>query len=216
SEETHDPTRNAPWGIFTSVAVSGVAGWALLLAVTLSIGALPAAAAAHNPFIHVLRSALGTRIGGALVWVAMVAMWFCGLSSVTSNSRMLFAFARDGGLPFSRQLASVSPRYRSPHIAVWVSAGAAFAVALWASAYSAMTALSTIALYASYGLPIWVGLRARRSGRWTQMSPWHLGRWSTARNPPALIWLCALPAPLVMPPNQAAGYPLAGCAAFAP
>ena len=143
SEETHDPTRNAPWGIFLSVAVSGVAGWALLLAVTLAIGDLGAAAAAENPFIHVLRSALGTRLGGALVWVAVLAMWFCGLSSVTSNSRMLFAFARDGGLPFSRQVAAVSERYRSPHVAVWVSAAAAFVVAIWARAYSAMTALST-------------------------------------------------------------------------
>ena len=138
SEETHDPTRNAPWGIFLSVAVSGVAGWALLLAVTLAIGDLGAAAAAENPFIHVLRSALGTRLGGALVWVAVLAMWFCGLSSVTSNSRMLFAFARDGGLPFSRQVAAVSERYRSPHVAVWVSAAAAFVVAIWARAYSAM------------------------------------------------------------------------------
>src|SRR5438477_8643735 len=76
SEETRDPTRNAPWGIFLSVAVSAVAGWALLLAVTLAIGDLHAAAAADNPFIHVLRTALGTRAGGALVWVAIVAMWF--------------------------------------------------------------------------------------------------------------------------------------------
>src|SRR6184192_1372167 len=121
-EETHDPTRNAPWGIFLSVAVSAAFGWALLLAVTLAIGDLGAAAAAENPFIHVLRSALGTRLGGALVWVAILAMWFCGLSSVTSNSRMLFAFARDGGLPFSRQVAAASERYRSPHVAVWISA----------------------------------------------------------------------------------------------
>src|SRR5207237_6317525 len=182
SEETHDPTRNAPWGIFLSVAVSALAGWALLLAVTLAIGDLPATAAAENPFIHVLRGALGTRAGVALVWVAILAMWFCGLSSVTSNSRLLFAFARDGGLPFSRQVGAVSQRYRSPHVAVWISAAAAFAVALWSHAYSAMTALSTIALYASYGLPIWMGLRARRSGRWTRFGPWHIGRWSTAGN----------------------------------
>ncbi|HMC35299.1 MAG TPA: amino acid permease [Myxococcales bacterium] len=214
SEETHDPTRNAPWGIFLSVAVSGVAGWALLLAVTLAIGDLGAAAAAENPFIHVLRSALGTRLGGALVWVAVLAMWFCGLSSVTSNSRMLFAFARDGGLPFSRQVAAVSERYRSPHVAVWVSAAAAFVVAIWARAYSAMTALSTIALYASYGLPIWVGLRARRSGRWTRMGPWHLGRWSTAVNAAALIWICALTVLFVLPPNQVAGYTFAGALAL--
>src|SRR5229473_1242817 len=40
SEETRDPTRTAPWGIFLSVAVSGLAGWVLLLAVTLAIGDL--------------------------------------------------------------------------------------------------------------------------------------------------------------------------------
>ena len=209
-EETHDPTRNAPWGIFLSVAVSGVVGWALLIGVTLAIGDLHAAAAADNPFIFVLRAALGTRAGSALVWVAMVAMWFCGLSSVTSNSRMLFAFARDGGLPFSAQIARVSGRYRSPHVAVWVSATAAFAVALWADAYSAMVALSTIALYASYGLPIWVGLRARRTGRWRDFGPWDLGRWSFAVNAAALTWICALTILFVLPPNQLAGYTFAG------
>jgi amino acid transporter len=214
SEETRDPTRNAPWGIFLSVAVSGVFGWVLLLAVTLAIGDLGSAVDADNPFIHILRSALGGRLGGALVWVAVVAMWFCGLSSVTSNSRMLFAFARDGGLPFSRQVAAVSQRYRSPHVAVWVSAAAAFVVAIWARAYSAMTALSTIALYASYGLPIWVGLRARRNGRWTRMGPWHLGRWSTAVNAAALIWICALTVLFVLPPNQVAGYTFAGALAL--
>jgi amino acid transporter len=210
SEETHDPTRNAAWGIFLSVAVSGVVGWVLLIGVTLAIGDLRAAVAAENPFVYVLRSALGTSVGGALVWVAMVAMWFCGLSSVTSNSRMLFAFARDGGLPFSRQLAAVSTRYRSPHVAVWVSVTAAFGVALWANAYSAMTALSTIALYASYGLPIWVGLRARRTGRWSSFGPWSLGRWSTAVNVAALLWVCVLTVLFVLPPNELAGYTFGG------
>jgi amino acid transporter len=113
TEETVDPTRKAPWGIFLSVAVSGVAGYLLVLAVTLSVGALGAATAAENPFIFVLREALGARLGTALVWVAMGAMWFCGLASITSNSRMLFAFARDGGLPGSSSLSRVSPRYRT-------------------------------------------------------------------------------------------------------
>ena len=210
SEETHDPTRNAAWGIFLSVAVSGVVGWILLLGVTLAIGDLQATAASGNPFIFILRNALGSSVGGALVWVALVAMWFCGLSSVTSNSRMLFAFARDGGLPFSKQIAAVSPRYRSPHVAVWVSAAAALVVALWANAYSAMTALSTIALYASYGLPIWVGLRARRSGGWTSFGPWDLGRWSTPVNVAAITWVCALTVLFVLPPNELAGYTFAG------
>jgi amino acid transporter len=221
SEETRDPTRNAPWGIFLSVLVSAVFGWVLLLAVTLAIGDLGATVTADNPFIHVLRAALGSRAGGALVWIAVVAMWFCGLSSVTSNSRMLFAFARDGGLPFSRQLASVSAKYRSPYVAVWVATAAALAIALFTESYatyreaiySAMTALSTIALYASYGLPIWLGLRARKSGRWHRFGPWDLGRWSFPVNVAALTWIVALTVLFVLPPNEIAGYTFVGAVA---
>jgi len=211
AEETHDATRNAPWGIVLSVAVSAIAGWALLVAVTLAIRDLPAAVAAENPFVHVLEGALGTRAGGALVWVAMAAMWFCGLASVTSNSRMLFAFARDGGLPFSAQLARVSPRFRSPQVSVWTACAAALAVALWSDAYAAMTALSTIALYASYGVPIFLGLRARRSGRWQRRGPWDLGRFSGAVNLLALLWIGGLVVLFVLPPNQLAGWTFGAC-----
>jgi amino acid transporter len=212
SEETVDPTRNAPWGIFLSVVVSALVGWALLAVVTLGIQDLAATTRAENPFLHVLRGALGARLGGALVWVAIGAMWFCGLASITSNSRMLFAFARDGGLPASRALASVSARFRSPAVAVWVSAAAAFAVALWSGAYAAMVALSTLALYASYALPIAVGLRTRRRGTWTHRGPWDLGRASTAVNVAALAWSAAIMVLFVLPPNQLAGYTFAGCA----
>lgn len=210
SEETRDPTRNAPWGIFLSVAVSAVVGYVLLGAVTLAIQDLPTAAAAPNPFLYVLTHALGPSVGGALVWVAIGAMWFCGLSSVTSNSRMLFAFARDNGLPGSRWLASVSPRFRSPAVAVWVSVAAALVVALWAEAYAAMVALSTLALYASYALPIWVGWRARRAGTWSHRGPWDLGAASAWINWVALGWCAVIMVLFVLPPNQLAGYTFAG------
>ena len=41
SEETHDPTRRAPWGIVLSVLVSAVAGYALVVAITLAIPIFP-------------------------------------------------------------------------------------------------------------------------------------------------------------------------------
>jgi len=214
SEETRDPTRNAPWGIFLSVAVSAVVGYVLLGAVTLAIQDLPTTAAAPNPFLYVLTHALGPSVGGALVWVAIGAMWFCGLSSVTSNSRMLFAFARDNGLPGSKWLASVSPRFRSPAVAVWVSVAAALVVALWAEAYAAMVALSTLALYASYALPIWVGFRARRSGTWSHRGPWDLGRASPWVNAVAMAWCAVIMVLFVLPPNQLAGYTFAGTLAL--
>ena len=41
SEETLDPRRHAPWGMIMSVTVSAVAGYLLLLALTLSIRSIP-------------------------------------------------------------------------------------------------------------------------------------------------------------------------------
>lgn len=209
SEETVDPTRNGPKGIILSVAVSAIAGWVMLSAVTLAIPDLPATASAENPFLHVLKTSLGT-LGSALAWMVIGAMWFCGLASVTSNSRMLFAFARDGGLPFSAALARVSPRYQSPHIAVWVSVAMALLVAVWADAYSVMAALSTVALYLSYALPVGAGLVAKLRGKWKEKGPFDLKGWSTFVNVVALVWVAVTTVVMSLPPNVLAGVTLLG------
>jgi len=211
-EETLDPSRNAPWGIFLSVAVSGVIGYAMLLAVTLAIPDLPALlAGGGNPFVRVLELGLGDRLGAALTWMTIGAMWFCGLSSVTSNSRMLFAFARDGGLPGSTLFARVSPTFKSPHAAIWLACGMALVVAVWGKVLSAMSALSTIALYASYALPIALGVRARLRGTWSTRGPWHLGRWSTIVNVIALVWVAIITVLFVLPPNLLTGQTFGVC-----
>jgi amino acid transporter len=212
TEETRNPRRAAPWAMVLSVAVSGVAGYLLLYAITASIDDLANAARAPNPFLQVLSLRTPRPWARSLFGVAMGAMWFCGLASVTSNSRMLFAFARDGGLPFSSLLARVSPRFVSPHVAVWVSCAAAFLVALYSGAYNVMGALSTSALYASYGLPIGLGLWARRQGRWLKMGPWHLGAASSWVGGVALCWVGFVLVLFSLPPNLLSGVSLAGAA----
>lgn len=203
SEETKDAALNAPKGILTAVIASAIAGWLMLVAITLAINNLDEAVAAPNPFIFVLEHALG-RLGTGLVWVAVGAMWFCGLSSVTSNSRMLYAFARDGGLPFSRQLARVDARFQSPVTAVWVSVGMALALSVLTQVYSVMAALSTIALYASYVLPIGCALWARRVG-WPRTGPWSLGKFGPVVNVIAIAWVAFMLVLLSLPPNELAG-----------
>jgi amino acid transporter len=85
AEETEDPRRHAPWGIVLSVAVSGVVGYLLLIALTLAIrdipGVLAAKDAAGNPIpavIAILDTALEPK-GNAMAALASMAMWFCGL-----------------------------------------------------------------------------------------------------------------------------------------
>lgn len=203
AEETKDAARGVPRGILMAIIASAIAGYAMLIVITLAIGDLPATLASKNPFIFVLESALG-GFGTALVWVAVGAMWFCGLASVTSNSRMLYAFARDGGLPFSRVVSRVSPRWQTPHVGVWVSVTVAFGLALFADALSVMAALSTVALYASYGLPVLLALLARKKG-WPRTGPWTLGKYGPVLNVVAVGWIAFMVVLMSLPPNALAG-----------
>ena len=209
AEETKAAQQAAPRGIVNAVWVSGVAGFVMLVVVTLAIGDLGQTAAAPNPFTHIILTALGSRLGGALVWMVIGAMWFCGLSAVTSNSRMLFAFARDGGPPGARWMARVSARHRTPAVAIWVCVATAFGLAIWSRAYNVIVSISTIGLYASYGLPIVLALRARRTGG-LERGPWHLGRWSRAANGVAVAWIAFITVLFMLPPNLLTGYTFAG------
>lgn len=203
AEETKDAATAAPRGILTAIIASAVAGYAMLIAITLAIPELPATLAAKNPFIYVLETSLG-GLGTALVWLAVGAMWFCGLASVTSNSRMLYAFARDGGLPASKHLARVSEKWKTPHVGIWVSVSVAFALAIFADALSVMAALSTVALYASYGLPVFLALLARKKG-WPRTGPWNLGGKGAVINVIAVVWIAFMVVLMSLPPNGRAG-----------
>ena len=78
-----------------------------------------AAAAGDKAFYSVFDALLPRPFGLALYAGIVAAQYLCGLATVTSASRVAFAFARDGGLPFSKQLARVSDRYKTPMVAIW-------------------------------------------------------------------------------------------------
>ena len=217
SEETVDPRRRVPWGMVTAIVVSAVVGYLLLMALTLSVRSLPAALNATDgagnkvpAVIAILEQSLGPSAGAAVSLLAVMAMWFCGLATVTSNSRTVYAFARDGGLPWSHLWRTVSPKHLTPAHAIWLSVAAAFAVAVYSGAYPVVTSISTIGLYISYTIPVYLGWRARRAGLWHERGPWHLGRYSTAVNAAALAWTAFICLMLVMPPNQLAGKTILG------
>lgn len=193
SEETHDPARKAPFGIVSSVGVSAVAGFALVAALVLAIRDLPEAAGKPDAALLVLRGALGDGWGRVALGLAVVAMWFAGLSSVTSASRMLFAFARDEGLPLADLLRRVSPATRTPLYATAAcvllpAALVAVTAPVSETVFLAVAALATIALNASYALPIALGAVARARKRWTRMGPWHFGGAGVAIAWAAVAW----------------------------
>ena len=208
AEETHDPRRHAPWGIVLSVAVSAIVGYVLLFALTLAIRDLPAmlqAGANDEPVpILILTNALGARAGGAMSWLCVVAMWFCGLSTITSTSRTVFSFARDGGMPAF--LRRVSASHHTPSPAIWIATLAAFAALAYSGAYSVVTSISVVMLFISYVLPVALALHVeRRTNRTDLRGPWHLGRFSTPIRVTAIAWTVFISVIMVMPPNELAG-----------
>ncbi len=213
SEETHDPARRAPWGIVSAIVVSAIAGFAFVAALTLAVPDLAAIAADENPPIAIVRHALGELGGNLAMGLAILAMWFCGLSSVTSASRTLYAFARDGGLP--AKLRRVSPTHRTPEVAIAVAVLAPLLLVLATRALSdavflAVASLATTALYVSYATPIALGALARRSGRWKRRGPWHLGGLGAPLAWLAVAWAVFVLVVCALPPNGLAGAMLAG------
>ncbi len=175
SEETVNAAVNVPRGMLRSVAVSGMFGWVMVAAFVLALPSVAdGARQGGNVFPWLMTSVLPGAFGKAL-WVGIVlANYLCGLACVTSTSRMMYAFARDGGLPGSRALRRVSTRWRTPVAAIWTTVALAFASTLYTPAYTTLTAACVIFLYLSYVMPAAAGLRAY--GRsWRRMGPFDLG-----------------------------------------
>ncbi|WP_301463643.1 amino acid permease [Loigolactobacillus coryniformis] len=192
------------WGVFLSVAISGIFGYILLALVTMSIkNPLAVAQSGDNAFMTVIQQAVGGTIGQAILWLVTIAMWFCGLSAITSASRIVFAFSRDNGLPFSKLWAKVSPRYHTPAAAIWLVSGIAFLSSLSDNVYAIVTSLSVIGLYSSYFIPIVLKIRARLRGAWTAADdgPWNLRKWSMPVNLIACLWIIFLVSLMIISPS---------------
>ncbi|MFI1868008.1 amino acid permease [Streptomyces jumonjinensis] len=190
SEETVKATVNTPKGIMRAIGYSAAAGLILMLALVYAIRDYSATASASAPPVQILIDALGTGAAKLLLLIVIGAMLFCGLANMTSNTRQIFAFARDGAMPGSRLWHSVSPRTRTPVKAVWLAAACSFVLitpAWWShTAFTAIVSVNVVGLYLAYGVPILLRLRL---GDEFQPGPWHLGRWSRPIALTAVVWI---------------------------
>jgi amino acid transporter len=218
AEETVGARMSSAWGVFVSVAVSAVVGFLFLLALTthlpdlkalfpatLDDTTLPGASQYYFgggvAVISILKYNLdsivivGVGMGDWLAAGIAIAMSFCGLSSVAAAGRMLFAFARDDGVPASGWLKRVSHRFRTPAnaltgivVVAWVFTVLAGVVG-GGTAIVIVTAISTIFLYAAYGVCIYLGATTTE---WLGHRVWSLGRWSKPVAWLAIFWVIVL------------------------
>jgi amino acid permease (GABA permease) len=190
TEETRNAAVAGPRGIVMSVLVSVIAGWILLIGVTSAIQDYTKEVATVVPPAAIFIDAAGKNLGLVLLFIVVVAQFYCGMSSVTANSRMIYAFSRDGAMPGSSFWHRINPRTRTPTNSIWFAAVGAFILGLpylySVVAYFAVTSIAVIGLYIAYGLPILLRLRAGSS---FVPGPWQLGRWSRPVGIIAVSWI---------------------------
>jgi len=191
SEETRSASRASALGMIMAVVVSVVFGFILLVAVTFAVtdvqGTMDAGA---NAVVYIWAEATNEVWAEFMLLIAVVGQFFCGTASVTSASRMMFAFARDRAVPGSRLWRRVA-RNRVPVNSVIAIAVSAWALMLptlanGAIGYLVGTSIAVIGLYIAFGLPIILRIRA---GSRFEPGAWSLGRHYKWVSTIAVAWI---------------------------
>jgi amino acid transporter len=182
SEETKNAAVSVPKGIVTAVFWSSLVGWIMICAITLAIPDLAVAASqGFGMFFATMDAILPDTLKTVLYVGILIAQFLCGLATVTSASRMLFAFSRDDGLPIgSKALATVSPKYRTPVNAIWTATVLCILYVLLAmsikvgetSIYVIVVNSTLVFLFLSFTVPLIAGLFAYGTAKWPNPGPW--------------------------------------------
>jgi amino acid transporter len=218
AEETVMARLNSAWGVFLSVAVSAVVGYVMLVVLTWSIpeGKVAETAADAYPVLYIVYNNLSSFFANVIAIIIGVAMWLCGLASITSMARMWYAFARDDGMPGSGLIKQVSPKYRTPVWSTLITSVLAVIICLYAAAFYVVTSISTITLYLAYMFPIYLNWRNKRRGQGEfttpETAPWTLGKWGPLLNVIAIVWVLILTVVFSLPPNELVLWTMIGLA----
>jgi amino acid transporter len=201
SEETRAASRASALGMVMSVVASVVFGFILLVAVTFAVpdvqGTLDAAG---NAVVYIWTESLGETWAEFLLLIAVIAQLFCGTASVTSASRMMFAFSRDRAVPFSTLWRKVATN-RVPVNAVTAISVLAWALMLPTLAngvvgYAVGTSIAVIGLYIAFALPIILRIKAGDS---FQHGAWSLGDHYKWIAPVSVVWIALVCVLFLMP-----------------
>jgi len=203
AEETQNARRAVPRGMLHSVFWSLVFGFVMAVSFIMASPDLAATAKdGGSSWSNLYTNLKAPDLLKALLAIGIVVSnYLCALAGLTSTSRMIFAFSRDGGLPGSSLWKSVSPTWRTPVPAIWLGALLALAATLYSPAFTALAAGCALFLYISYAMPIAAGLVAE--GRtWTEFGPFSLGFWYKPLGLISVLGVVVLMYVGIQPPND--------------
>jgi amino acid transporter len=219
SEETRNAQREVPKGMIRSVWWSALFGYFMVCAMVLALpdqtdasgtvtdGVAAGAKQGWASFNWLIQTSAMPFVLKTLIIIGIVVSNFlCALAGLTSCSRMLYAFARDGGLPMSDVLKQVSPVHRTPGAAIWVGGVLSIVATLYGGAFLVLSTGCAVFLYLSYLMPIGAALKGELGGEWTNKGPFNLKAASIPIAVLAILGCALLIFAGVQPPQEKVGY----------
>jgi amino acid transporter len=181
SEETHKAADTAAKGMWRSIFYSAIGGWLLLLAFLFAVQNEGDVTKGGGGVALIFSQALSSHWGGTVLLISAAGQFFCTVACMTSCSRMLFAFSRDGAVPGSRHWSKLSANRVPVHgviltavIAVILTSPALVKVDIGGApvpvAFFAVVTIGVIGLYMAFAVPIYYRWKAGSNfvaGNWT-------------------------------------------------
>jgi len=190
SEEAKEPYRNVPRAIVGSVLAAAVLGLLFLIALTVAIPDVTRLSHDPSPVATILREQLGHVVEMALLAAITFAFFACGMVTMATGARLVYAMSRDSRFPAHRLMRKVSPRTQTPIPAtlLMLAGGIVLMLGLPGDALYQLITASTILPILLYmaTVALYLGVRGKL-GR--QKGAFDLGRFESPIAIIALIWL---------------------------
>jgi amino acid transporter len=181
SEETRDAADGAAKGIWRSIFYSAIGGWILLLSFLFAVQSVSGVSGAGGAVNEIFSQALGKNWHVLVLAISAAGQFFCTVACMTSTTRMLFAFSRDGAVPGHKYWRTLNanrvPVYSvilTVVVALIITAPALIKVDIGGApvpvAFNAVVTIGVVGLYLAFMIPIYLRWRAGDSftpGNWT-------------------------------------------------
>ncbi|KAF2155465.1 putative GABA permease [Myriangium duriaei CBS 260.36] len=194
AEEVSDASRTVPRAMVYGLLLNGMLGLLMLITVLFALPDIDAALASPNgPFIYILQSAWSSTGYTYSIWILNIIILAGNIPFAATAARLVFALARDGGLPFPRVFSKIDQRLLVPVNAILVTFAFSFALGFikvgsvtvyWAFA-SALGLAQWLTSCITIGCMLWRRVTAPGS---LPQARWSLSRFGVPINAIALLF----------------------------
>ncbi|KAK1624818.1 amino acid/polyamine transporter I [Colletotrichum phormii] len=211
SEEMENADIGVPRAMVGWVVINGALGFTFLITLLFCMGDIESALSSPTgfPIIQIFYNITGTLAATNALTAALTIMAIIStIPLITSAARVIWAFARDQGLPFSQVVSRVERKRGIPTVAIIVTTCLLVLLGLISiigstTAFNAILSLAVVSLQASYLFPIilvlWRRIVCPETLVW---GPWRLGRIGVVVNVIAVCYLVFTCVFLILPPFQ--------------